>query len=254
MADEIKKFEDERASRIAGFEEDTQFKDLSLQWMRVAAERGYTYNFSWLGRPIIQFPQDVQAMQELIWDVKPDLIIECGVAHGGSLIFSASMLALLDLCEGTDPWGNQRKVIGVDIDIRSHNRAAIEQHPMSRRIEMIVGSSIASDTIEAVKIAAQGYQRVLVCLDSMHSHEHVIGELNAYAPLVSIGSYCVVFDTAIEDLPPGYFKDRPWDVGNNPKTAVHEWIKENRSFKVDRARHNQAMISVCPDGYLQRMA
>lgn len=254
MGDEIKKFEAERTGRIAKYAEDSQFRDLSLQWMHVAAERSYTYNFSWLGRPIIQFPQDVQAMQELIWDVKPDLIIECGIAHGGSLIFSASMLALLDLCEGNDPWGKQRKVIGVDIDIRDHNRDAIDQHPMSRRIEMIAGSSVADETIDAVRMAARGFDRVLVCLDSMHSHEHVIGELNAYAPLVSVGSYCVVFDTAIEDLPTGYFKDRPWDVGNNPKTAVHQWIKENPLFKVDRARHDQAMISVCPDGFLQKMA
>lgn len=254
MSYENQKFKDERSKRIAGLVEDNDFRRISIDWMRESADRNYTYNFSWLGRPIIQYPQDIQAIQELIWEVKPDLVIETGIAHGGSLIFSASMLALLDLCEGRDPWGEHRKVIGIDIDIRPHNRAAIEQHPMSQRIEMIEGNSIAAQTIEQVKAAAVGYERVLVCLDSMHSHQHVLSELDAYSPLVSVGSYCVVFDTAIEDLPVGYFADRPWDVGNNPKTAVHEWIPKNHSFKIDREKHAQTMIGVCPDGFLLKIA
>ena len=188
----------------------------------------YSYNFSWLGRPIIQYPQDIVAMQELIWSVQPDLIIETGIAHGGSLIFSASMLALLEVCDATeqgrvlDPQAPRCRVLGLDIDIRAHNRAAIEAHPMFKRITMIEGSSIAPDIIAQIKAKAAGQQRVLVCLDSNHTHDHVLAELEAYAPLTSVGSYCVVFDTIIEDMPAGSFPDRPWDQGNNPKTAVWE--------------------------------
>jgi cephalosporin hydroxylase len=185
----------------------------------------YSYNFTSLGRPVIQYPQDMVAVQELIWKIKPDLIIETGIAHGGSLIMSASMLALLDMCEaiesGTvlDPKKSKRKVLGLDIDIRQHNREAIEAHPMSSRIQMIQGSSIAAEVIEQVKSVAKNYKRVLVCLDSNHTHNHVLAELEAYAPLTSVGSYCVVFDTIVEDMPKSIFSDRPWGPGNNPKTA-----------------------------------
>jgi cephalosporin hydroxylase len=198
-------------------------------------------------------------MQELIWQVQPDLIIETGIAHGGSLIFSASMLALLDLCDavakGTalDPKAAKRKVIGIDIDIRPHNREAIEKHPMSHRIEMIEGSSIDPEIIAQVRQAAKGYQRVLVCLDSNHTHDHVLAELEAYAPLVIVGSYCVVFDTIIEDMPPGSFPDRPWDKGNNPKTAVWEFLKSHPEFEIDKSIPHKLLITVAPDGYLRRI-
>ena len=232
---------------------------LSRIWSRETNRNGYTYNFSWLGRPIIQYPQDMVGMQELIWQIKPDLIIETGIAHGGSLIFSASMLALLDMCEALevgqtfDPKTTRRKVLGVDIDIRAHNREAIEAHPMSGYIQMIEGSSISSGVIERVHQIAAIYQRILVCLDSNHTHDHVLAELEAYAPLTSKDSYCVVFDTIVEDMPAGMFPDRPWGPGNNPKTAVWEYLKSHHEFKIDKGIQNKLLITVAPDGYLKRV-
>jgi cephalosporin hydroxylase len=219
----------------------------------------YSYNFTSLGRPVIQYPQDMVAVQELIWKIKPDLIIETGIAHGGSLIMSASMLALLDMCEaiesGTvlDPKKSKRKVVGLDIDIRQHNREAIEAHPMSSRIQMIQGSSIAAEVIEQVKAVSKNYQRVLVCLDSNHTHDHVLAELEAYAPLTSVGSYCIVFDTIVEDMPKAMFSDRPWGPGNNPKTAVWEYLKTHPEFEIDKSIDHKLLISVAPDGYLKRV-
>ncbi len=219
----------------------------------------YPYNFEFLGRPIIQYPQDMVAMQELIWEIKPDLIIETGIAHGGSLIMSASMLALLDMCDaiesGTlfDPKKSDRKVLGVDIDIRQHNREAIEAHPMSSRIQMIQGSSISSEVIEEVKAIAKHYHRVLVCLDSNHTHDHVLAELKAYAPLTSVGSYCVVFDTVVEDMPKDMFPDRPWGPGNNPKTAVWEYIRTHQEFEIDSRIDQKLLITVTPDGWLKKI-
>ncbi|QIK38959.1 cephalosporin hydroxylase [Caldichromatium japonicum] len=228
-------------------------------WIKIANKGKYSYHFEWLGRPIIQYPQDIVAMQELIWQIKPDLIIETGIAHGGSLIFYASMLALLDMCEAIetgaalDPKQSKRKVLGIDIEIRPHNREAIEAHPMVSRIQMIEGSSIAPEIIEQVKEAARGYQRVLVCLDSNHTHDHVLAELEAYAPLVSLGSYCVVFDTIVEDLPKELFPDRPWGPGNNPKTAVWEYLKNHPEFEIDKSIQHKLLITVAPDGYLRRI-
>ena len=198
-------------------------------------------------------------MQELIWSTRPDLIIETGIAHGGSLIFSASMLAMLDLCDAIesgskmDPAQSRRKVLGLDIEIRPHNRAAIEAHPMASRIQMIQGSSIAPDVVEQVRQVAQGYQRVLVCLDSNHTHDHVLAELHAYAPLTSVGSYCVVFDTIVEDMPADMFPDRPWGPGDNPKTAVWEYLKSHPDFEIDKGIQHKLMITVAPDGYLKRV-
>ena len=220
----------------------------------------YSYNFSWLGRPIIQYPQDMVALQEIIWKVKPDLIIETGIAHGGSLIMSASMLALLDYCDavsnGTilDPKSSKRRVLGLDIDIRAHNREAIEAHPMAHKIDMIQGSSVEPQVILEVHKRAQGYDRILVCLDSNHTHEHVLAELEAYAPLVSAGSYCCVFDTVVEDLPEEMFPDRPWGPGDNPKTAVWEYLRTHPEFEIDKSIQNKLLITVAPDGYLKRVS
>ena len=200
------------------------------------------------------------AMQELVWQVRPDLIIETGIAHGGSLIFSATMLAMLDMCDAIEtgrtinPKQSRRKVLGIDIDIRAHNRADIEAHPMASRIQMIQGSSIASDVIELVRQVARGYDRILVCLDSNHTHDHVLAELEAYAPLTSVGSYCVVFDTLIEDMPADMFPDRPWGPGDNPKTAVWEYLKNHPEFEIDKSIQHKLLITVAPDGYLKRLA
>jgi len=252
------KFQSERNAAISGFAGDTKFRSASEVFRHESMEKRYVYNFDWLGRPIIQYPQDMQALQEIVWDTKPDLIIETGIAHGGSLILSASLLALLDMCDsmetGSDPRQSKRKVIGIDIDIRDHNRTAIESHPLSSKIEMIEGSSIDEGTIAKVKTAADGYQKIMVCLDSMHTHDHVLAELDAYATLVGQGCYCVVFDTFVEDMPRGFFKNRPWDVGNNPKTAVHQWLKTNTQFQIDKHLEQKLMVTVAPDGFLKRVS
>lgn len=254
----VEQFENERRERLAAYTGDATFQTLSRDWLQASMQRKYVYNFDWMGRPIIQYPQDMVAMQELVWSVRPDLIIETGIAHGGSLVLSASLLAMLDMCDAIetgqaiDPRQSHRKVLGVDIDIRAHNREAIEAHPMSSRIQMIQGSSVASETINAVRQAATGFKRVMVCLDSMHTHDHVLAELNAYAPLVTVGSYCVVFDTFVEDMPSGFFEDRPWDVGNNPKTAALEWLKSHPEFEVNDSLDSKLQITVAPSGFLRR--
>ncbi|WP_443190532.1 cephalosporin hydroxylase family protein [Pseudomonas indica] len=246
---EHEKFQSEVEANIRAADGDEQLKADSLAWMiKAGGEYKYSYNFSWLGRPIIQYPQDILAMQELVWRIQPDLIIETGIAHGGSLILFASLLELNAACGGPA----DARVLGIDIDIRPHNREAIEAHPMSRRISMIQGSSIAPEVIAQVKAAAQGRKRVMVSLDSNHTHDHVLAELEAYAPLVSSGSYCVVFDTVIEDTPEAYCGDRPWKPGNSPKTAVHEFLKMHPDFHIDRRMDAKLLISVAPEGYLRR--
>lgn len=245
--------------RIAANATDTSLRRGAQQFMLASIAARYSYNFEWLGRPIIQYPQDIIAIQELIWLIRPELIIETGIAHGGSLIFSASMLALLDLCEAMarglpfDPKASSRRVIGIDIDIRAHNRIAIESHPLASRIEIIEGSSVEAEVHARVKAIAAQHSRVLVCLDSNHTHDHVLAELNAYAPLVSPGSYCVVFDTIIEDLPKDMFSDRPWGPGNSPKSAVREFLKSHPEFEEDSSIPNKLVITVAPSGYLRRV-
>ena len=225
---------------------DKKSLNISREWINSVDDK-YTYNFFWMGIPIIQCPQDIIAMQEIIWQVKPDLIIETGIAHGGSLIFSASMLELLAICGGPV----DGEVLGIDIEIRPHNRKAIEEHPMFRRISMIEGDSTAGEIIAKVHEKAKGHQSILVCLDSNHTHQHVLKELRAYTPLVTKGSYCVVFDTIIEFMPKGSFPNRPWDVGNNPWTAVHEYLKETNRFEIDADIPKKLLITVAPDGYLK---
>ena len=252
----LKMLEPNFAQRMAS-DESLQKDAISL--FNRACEYRYSYNFSWMGRPIIQFPQDMAAMQEIIWEVKPDLIIETGIAHGGSLIMNASLLAMLDYCEAIergetlDPKNPKRRVLGIDIDIREHNRKAIEAHPMSNRIDMIQGSSIAEDIVAQVYEYAKSYKRILVSLDSNHTHEHVLAELQAYAPLTSKDSYCVVFDTVVEDMPAALAGDRPWGPGNNPKTAVWEYLKTHPEFEIDKSIQNKLLITVAPDGYLKRV-
>lgn len=243
---------------IAAMGRNLSLRDLSDEWIAQSGAAKYTYHFEWLGRPIIQYPQDMVALQELIWVVRPDLIIETGIAHGGSLILSASMLALLDYCEAVesgeplDPQATRRLVVGIDIDIREHNRRAIERHPMAHRIRMIQGSSVDPDVISRVKQLATGHERILVCLDSNHTCEHVLAELNAYASLVSVDSYCIVFDTVIEDMPDDSFSDRPWGKDDNPKTAVRKFLESCPEFEVDKSIDHKLLISVAPDGYLKR--
>jgi cephalosporin hydroxylase len=237
----------EREANIEAQGKDSAVRSLARKMLFDTAQYKYSYNFSWLGRPIIQIPQDMIAMQEIIWEVKPDLIIETGIAHGGSLVFYASLLELIAACGDGDG-----EVLGIDIEIRSHNRSAIEAHPMKKRITMIEGSSIAPDVIDRVRELARNKKSILVCLDSMHTHEHVLAELEAYAPLVSVGSYCVVFDTVVEDMPDDFFPDRPWGKGNNPKTAVRAYLKNHPEFEIDKSIEHKLLITVAPDGYLIR--
>jgi cephalosporin hydroxylase len=242
-------FEQEVAARVESNGSNDALKTGARGFMLASLNAQYSYNFSWMGRPIIQYPEDMMAMQEIIWAVRPDLIIETGIAHGGSLIFWASMLELNAACGGPQ----DAEVLGVDIDIRAHNREAIEAHPMAKRISMIQGSSIALEIIDQVKAKAAGKQRVLVCLDSNHTHGHVLAELEAYALLTSVGSYCVVFDTIVEDIPAKMIVDRPWGPGNNPKTAVWEYLKTHAEFEIDKQIDHKLLISVAPDGYLKRV-
>ena len=242
---EVARFIAEVQENIEGLRVDTAVRQATRDWVAAIAPHKYTYNFTWLGRPIIQFPQDLAAMQEIIWDTKPDLIIETGIAHGGSLIFHASMLQLL---------GNHGQVIGVDIDIRDHNRVEIEAHPMFERIEMIQGSSIDATIADQVRAIADGAKRVMVVLDSNHTHAHVQRELELYAPLVTKDCYLMVCDTLIQDMPAGSFPDRPWDKGDNPATAVEAFLSENDRFEVDATIDAKLQISVAPGGYLKCVA
>ncbi|MEK7416082.1 MAG: cephalosporin hydroxylase family protein [Planctomycetota bacterium] len=260
MSDPTREFYDERSARSEAYKIDNEFSAQSRNWLEASMRRKYVYDFDWLGRPIIQYPQDIVALQEIIWSTRPDVIIETGIAHGGSLVLSASMLALLDLCDATtagvtlDPSTSRRHVIGIDIDIRPHNRQAIEAHPLANRIKMIEGSSIDPAVVDQVGKLVGAGRRVMVCLDSMHTHDHVLAELRAYAPMVTTGCYCVVFDTFVADVPKDVFLDRPWGPGNNPKTAVHEFLKIHAGFEIDVAMHTKLQITVAPDGYLRRVA
>ncbi len=242
-------FMQECRDEIAAQGADAGLQAATREWLDRANRRKYSYHFEWLGRPIIQYPQDIVAMQELIWKVQPDLVVETGIAHGGSLIFSASMLELNASCGGPV----DARVVGVDIDIRAHNRAAIEAHPLARRIAMLQGSSVAPEIVAEVRRLAHGRRRVLVALDSNHTHAHVLAELEAYAPLTSVGSYCVVFDTVIDDMPASMFPDRPWGPGDNPKTALFEYLKRHPEFEIRKDIDHKLMITVAPDGWLQRV-
>lgn len=227
--------------------------DPATAFLQLALEEKYSYRFKWLGRPIIQLPQDIVQFQEIVISTRPSLIIETGIAHGGSLLLSASLLCLLDIMDGVDPQKSDRKVVGIDIDIRPQNLEEIDNHPLRFKIELINGSSIDRAVVEKVQCLASVSRSTLVALDSNHTHSHVLAELDAYAELVTVGSYCIVFDTIIEDLPIGSFPDRPWDVGNNPKTAVHEWLRSHSEFEIDRAIDSKLLVSVAPNGYLRRV-
>lgn len=244
MSDPIQDFIEEKKERITGYAKNDSLQTAANQFNVESNKAQYSYNFSWMGRPIIQYPQDMLAMQEIVWDVKPDLIIETGIAHGGSLIYYASLLELI---------GNG-EVLGIDIDIRKHNRKEIEKHPMFKRIKMIEGSAISAETLEEVKKYAEGKKKIIVCLDSNHTHEHVLEELELYSPFVSAGSYIIVFDTIVENLPEGYFSQkRPWGIGNNPMTAVNTFLSINKQFATDETIDNKLLISVAPKGYLKRI-
>lgn len=245
MNDPIKAFAEECNARVASYQHNEELQMAAKSFNTASNKSQYSYNFKWMGRPIIQYPQDMIAMQEIIWELQPDLIIETGIAHGGSLIYYASLLELI----------GKGEVLGIDIDIRAHNKAEIENHPMHKRIRMIEGSSIDTQTVDEVKKHIIGKEKILVVLDSNHTHEHVLEELRLYSPFVSLQSYIVVFDTIVENLPDNYIPhlQRPWAVGDNPMTAVDAFINENNGFEIDQSIDNKILISVAPRGYLKRV-
>jgi cephalosporin hydroxylase len=239
-----KKFEKLNKKNIKKMSTEKNFQKLTKSWFKSSEKFQYSYHFSWMGRPIIQYPQDMIALQELIWKIQPDLIIETGIARGGSLIFSASILQLI----------GKGSVIGIDVDIRKHNKIEIEKHAMFKRIKMLEGSSIDEKIVKKVYQLAKNKKQILVILDSNHSHQHVLKELELYSPLVTKNSYLIVFDTIIEDistLKTASHQKRPWGKGNNPKTAVLSFLKTNNRFKIDKEIENKLMITVAPSGFLK---
>ena len=241
---EVQKFKEAVKQNIVEQGSDADLLALGKTWVRETMNKKFIYNFTWMGRPIIQHPHDTMALQELIWQIKPDLIIETGIAHGGSVIFSASMLELL---------GGEGKVIAIDIDIRKHNRDEIENHPMFKRIDLVEGSSVDIETLAKVKDLAKGRKNIMVILDSNHTHEHVMKELELYSPFVSLNSYLVVFDTWVEEVPENYYPNKPWDKGDNPKTAVCEFMSKNKNFIIDKSIEHKLVITLAPDGFLKRI-
>jgi len=253
VADDTSDFNASRLQQIKTMLEDSAFQKLSNSWIEESSRLSYSYHFDWLGLPIIQFPQDIVAVQELVWNVKPDLIIETGVARGGSLLLSASLLALLDVCDGLNEAGNtKRQVLGIDIDIRPHNRIRIENHPLARYVQLFEGSSVDEEVLRNVKAVVDKHERVMVFLDSNHTTEHVSLELAAYSDFVSPGSYLVVFDTVVNAMPKDLFKDRPWGPDNNPMIAVRDFLAARDDFEVDHQIDGKLGISVAPNGYLRK--
>ena len=252
-------FQEEINKRLSSNRENKVLQEAKETFLKESILPKYSYNFSWLGMPIIQYPQDMIAVQEIIWDKRPDLIIETGVARGGSIIMNASLLILIETLSKLKNNNNdfsgsfKSKVIGIDVDIRKENRLNIDNHPASRIIDLIEGSSTDNNIVGQVKSIAEKYDNVMVILDSNHEHDHVLEELNLYSDLVSIGQYCIVFDTIIENLPDNLFPDRPWSVGNNPKTAVDEFLSKNNNFEVDNKFNDKLLISAAPDGYLKKI-
>ena len=244
---ELEIFWNEKNKNIEEMGKDKSFFKKTIDWMVHADKYKYTYNFTWMGQPIIKTPADMVVLQEIMWQVKPDLVIETGIAHGGSIIFSASMMSMM---------GFDGEVVAVDIDIREHNRQLIEKHPMYGRITMYEGDSTDISVINKILIHVEGKKRVMVILDSNHAHEHVLKELEIYSKFVTQDSYIILPDTFIEFFPKGHYsKDRPWDVGNNPYTAMMSFLDtdEGSKFQVQKEWSSKAMITESFDGYLKKV-
>jgi cephalosporin hydroxylase len=221
------------AARVVSLWSGEAFGQLSRIWLKCGWHAKYAYSFTWLGRPVIQLPEDLVRVQEIICRVRPQMIIETGVAHGGSLIFYASLLKLL----------GEGRVIGIDVDIRPHNRAAIETHDVAPLITLIEGSSTAPEIVDNVRQAAQSVERVLVILDSNHSRKHVLAELEAYAPRVSPGSYVIATDGFTEVLAGDRGRNREW-AWDNPKAAAEDFVARNRDFVLEEPgfRFNEGAV------------
>lgn len=252
---DLEEFNRNSISNIKKMWSDENVKNLSQEWINQTGKHNYVYNWRWFGLPIIQLPADIVATQELIWKIEPTVIIETGVARGGSLIFNASQLAMLDLCKygSASILDSERRCIGIDIDIRPHNRYAIESHPLAPMVQMVEGSSTDEKTFNKVMEFIKPDDKIMVILDSNHTHAHVKEELAMYSSLVSLDSYIIVHDTGIEFSPDSSFKNRDWSIGNNPLTAVREFIDSNDNFQIDKLQSNKLLITSSPDGYLQRI-
>lgn len=216
------------------------FELISSLWLKTGWATQYSYNFCWMGRPIIQLPEDLMMIQEVIYRVRPDVLIETGVAHGGTSVFFASLFEVL----------GHGRVISVDIEIRPHNRKAIEEHPLKKRITLIEGDSIAPGTVQEVHGLIGPEDRVMVVLDSNHSKAHVLKELQLYGALVTPGSYIVATDgnmAELHDVPGG----KPEWMRDNPKVAIHEFLVSHPEFEMD-PDPTRLGITYWPDGYLRR--
>ncbi|CAK7061649.1 MAG: Rhamnosyl O-methyltransferase [Desulfovibrio sp.] len=246
---ELETYKAESLTRVAEYHADKDLQNMGHDFLQTAINKQYAYNFFWCGVPLLQIPQETQAMQEVIWEVKPDCIIETGVAWGGSLMFSASMLCVLESCN----YITNGLVIGIDIEIRPHNKQNIQAHPLASKIHLLEGSSIDENIVAQVSRLVEDKKRILVCLDSNHTHAHVLQELRLYSPFVGIGSYCIVGDTGIEDFENAPHTERPWGAGNSPKSAVHAFLKESSDFIVDSHTERKLIFTGSPDGYLKRI-
>jgi cephalosporin hydroxylase len=239
--DDRKVFERARHSSAAGMAEDSRLTGKALEVVAESDRHNWSYQWSWLGVPIIQMPPDIVATQEVIWDTRPQVIVETGIARGGSLIFFASILELI----------GDGRIIGVDIDIRPHSRDSVESHVLARRIEMYKGSSTDPDVVDRIRDELVDADRVMVVLDSDHTHEHVLAELRLYAPLVTEGQFLIVADTVVEDLPIQGHRPRRWGPGNNPGTALAAFLQESDRFVRDPFINNKVLLSSSPGGYLR---
>jgi cephalosporin hydroxylase len=244
MSEELDRFYREKEEIIKAMGANDNLKRSTESFMRESLLAKYSYNFAWLGRPIIQYPQDLIALQEIIWETKPRLIVETGVAHGGTAIFFASMLELL---------GGDGLVLSIDIEIRERNRPLIENHPLAKRVILAERNSLDPEVVAEAYALAKSRGPVMVVLDSNHSHRHVLSELRLYSKLVTPGCYLVVFDGVVENFPE-IFADgsRPWGPGDNPLTATREFLAENSDFEIDWNVLNKLAITTAPEGYLKR--
>lgn len=244
MTDDRDEFQTQSRSKALAMGADPEIQRLDRELTIVSDEHDYSYMWNWLGLPIIQMPADIVVTQEIIWQNRPQVIIETGVARGGSVVLHASMLQLI----------GEGQVVAVDIDIRPHNRAAVEEHPLAYRVTLIEGSSVEADVLDQLEAAIGDAERVMVVLDSNHTHEHVLAEIELYTRFVTPGQFMIVADTLVEDLPYQEHRPRPWGPGDNPKTAVDQYLKENPGvYEVDEVVNSKLLLTSSRGGYLRKL-
>ena len=244
MSDDRQQFLSDRKELIGGMAKDQEVAARNLDLLVASDKNGYSYMWDWLGVPIIQMPADIVAMQEIIWKTRPDVIVETGIARGGSAILHTSLLRLT---------GKPGKVIAVDIDIRAHNRETIESHPLGDGVTLIEGSSVDPVIIDKIRSLIPADSRVMVVLDSDHTHSHVLAELQLYSQFVTPGMYLIAADTFVEELPVQLHRPREWGPGDNPKTAVDSFLASAPDFKLDADLAAKMLMSSSAAGYLRRI-